>query len=95
MGRNAKLRKNRNNHLPESWWSETHGHVDRDNFKGCKVVHWDFAGDAPVVLVNETTFQIHTNLAYCPENLEGLMTDELLKDHDFKRGDFEFSKTSF
>ena len=95
MGRKAKLRRERNEHLPESWWSPTHGHVNRDNYKGCRVAKWDFEGDMPVILVNEETFQIHANLAYMPPGWLEADHAELMRAQGIDPDEVDISKTSF
>ena len=62
MGRAAKRKKQPNSHLPESWFSPTYGIVQRDDFKGCRVVSWAFEIDQPLVLMNDETHQVHFNL---------------------------------
>jgi len=95
MGRNARLRRERHQELPESWFSERHGHVIRDNYKGCQVVIWDFEADDPIVLMNLEKRQIHTNLAYFPEGWGEKEHRKFLKDGDIDPDLFDYAKTSF
>lgn len=70
MGRAAKRKKKPTPDLPESWFSPRHGHVQRDDFKGCRIAQWSFELDQPLVLMNDKTNQVHFNLeVFDPEEV--------------------------